>query len=231
MVDRRLEERVQAVWGTRRARMIYRMLGRIIRVIGRVYLRTEVVGADRLKGEGAFIIAPVHRSNLDAPLVNSLCPRIVRSLAKKEMFKGAVGTWISATLGCFPVHRGVGDRRSLQAALDLLARGEPLLVFPEGTRQSGNQVGAIFGGTAFLALRAGVLIFPVGVAGTEQAMPPKARFPRRVPVAIVVAEPLSPPCIQQRRQTSDDRSLLTDRLSEAMQSAMDEALELASARI
>lgn len=230
MAERSLEEQVLAIWQTRRARVLYRILRVVIRVIGRLYLRTKVVGAERLKSEGAFIIAPVHRSNLDGPLVNSRCPRIVRSLAKKEMFPGGMGTWISAMLGSFPVQRGAGDRRSLTAAVDLLNRGEPLLVFPEGTRQTGNQVGEIFGGSAFLAARAGVPVLPVGIAGTEEAMPPKAKFLRRVPVSIVVSEPLLPPVGENGRLSSSERNEFTAQLRAAMQTAMDEAVELAAAR-
>ena len=230
MAERSLEERVLAIWQTRRARAAYGVVRVVIRVIGRLYLRTQVVGAERLKSDGAFIIAPVHRSNLDGPLVNSRCPRIVRSLAKKEMFPGGAGTWVSAMLGSFPVHRGAGDRRSMTAAVELLARGEPLLVFPEGTRQSGQQVGEIFGGAAFLATRAGVPVLPVGIAGTEEAMPPKAKFLRRVPVSIVVGEPLLPPEGGNGRLSASKRNEFTAQLQVAMQAAMDEAVELAAAR-
>lgn len=230
MSEQHLEDRVMAIWATRRAQVLYWVLRALIRVVGRLYLRTSMVGGERLRIEGAFIIAPVHRSNLDGPLVNSRCPRMVRSLAKIEMFKGRVGTWISAMIGSFPVHRGAGDRRSLQEAIGLLRRGEPLLVFPEGTRRSGRQVGEIYGGAAFLAARTGVPILPVGIAGTEEAMPPKAKFLRRVPVSIVVGEPLLPPDIDNGRLSSRQRHEFTVRLREAMQSAMDEAVVLASAR-
>ncbi|MCY3862412.1 MAG: lysophospholipid acyltransferase family protein [bacterium] len=230
MSEQHLEDRVLAIWATRRAQVLYWALRALIRVVGRLYLRTRMVGAERLRIEGAFIIAPVHRSNLDGPLVNSRCPRKVRSLAKIEMFKGRVGTWISAMIGSFPVHRGAGDRRSLQAAIGLLRRGEPLLVFPEGTRHSGRQVGEIYGGAAFLSARTGVPILPVGIAGTEEAMPPHAKFLRRVPVSIVIGKPLLPPSIESGRLSSSQRSEFTVRLREAMQLAMDEAVDLASTR-
>lgn len=230
MSEQYLEDRVMAIWQTRRAQALYRVLRALVRVVGRLYLRTRMIGAERLRIDGAFIIAPVHRSNLDGPLVNSRCPRKVRSLAKIEMFKGRAGTWISAMIGSFPVHRGAGDRRSLQAAIGLLRRGEPLLVFPEGSRQSGGQVGEIFGGAAFLAARTGVPILPVGISGTEEAMPPKAKLLRRVPVSIVIGEPLLPPNIENGRLSSYQRNEFTDRLREAMQAAMDEAVEFASSR-
>ena len=228
--EQNLEERVLGIWATRRAQILYRFVRVLIRVVGRFYLRTRMVGAERLRIEGAFIIAPVHRSNLDGPLVNSQCPRTVRSLAKIEMFKGRAGTWVSAMLGSFPVHRGAGDRRTLQAAVRLLHRGDPLLVFPEGTRHSGRQVGEIFGGAVYLAARTGVPILPVGIAGTEDAMPPKAKFPRRVPVSIVVGEPLLPPDTESGRLSPRQRREFTNRLREAMQSAMDEAVAETSTR-
>lgn len=230
MSEQHLEERVLAIWATRRAQALYWALRALVRVVGRLYLRTRMIGAERLRIEGAFIIAPVHRSNLDGPLVNSRCPRKVRSLAKIEMFKGRVGTWISAMIGSFPVHRGAGDRRTLEAAIGLLRQGNPLLVFPEGTRHSGAQVGEIFGGAAFLSARTGVPILPVGIAGTEEAMPPKAKFLRRVPVSIVIGEPLLPPDTDNVHLSSRQRHEFTDRLREAMQSAMDEAVALASTR-
>ena len=105
-----------------------------------------------------------------------------------------------------------------------------MLVFPEGTRHSGRQVGEIFGGAAFLSARTGVPILPVGIAGTEEAMPPKAKFLRRVPVSIVIGEPLLPPDTENGRLSSDQRTEFTARLRAAMQSAMDEAVALASTR-
>lgn len=230
MAERSVEDRVLAIWKTWRARMTYRLVRVVILMVARLYLRTMVVGAGRLKADGAFIIAPVHRSNLDGPLLNSRCPRIVRSLGKREMFPGGAGTWVSAMLGVFPVQRGAGDRRSLQAATELMERGEPLLVFPEGTRQSGRQVGEIYGGTAYLAGRSGVPILPVGIAGTEEAMPPGAKIPRRVPVTIVIAEPLVPPELKNGRLSSSQRHEFTAQLRAAMQAAMDEAVELGAAR-
>ncbi|MCY4164059.1 MAG: lysophospholipid acyltransferase family protein [bacterium] len=237
MSDEALEQQVLRIWQTRRARWFYVFLRVVVFVVGRGYLRTQVEGADKLRRAGAFIVAPVHRSNLDGPLVNACCPRTVRSLAKREMFAGGLGTWISAMCGSFPVRRGVGDRRSLQAAISLLERGEPLLVFPEGTRHSGQQVGDIFGGAAYLAARAGVPIIPVGIAGTEQAMAPKAKFMRPGPVSIVVGEPLvfatggSTGGSTARRLSADVRAEFTAMLHRAMQDAMDCAYEKASSRL
>ncbi|MYG94466.1 MAG: 1-acyl-sn-glycerol-3-phosphate acyltransferase [Acidimicrobiia bacterium] len=230
MSDQQLEEKVLRIWQTRRARWLYAVLRVAILLVGRIYLRTQVQGAEKLRLGGAFIVAPVHRSNLDAPLVNACCPRIVRSLAKREMFPGGVGTWFSAMCGSFPIRRGVMDRRSLEAAMELLHGGEPLLIFPEGTRQTGKHVGKIFGGAGYLALRAKVPIIPVGIAGTEQAMPAKAKLLRPGPVSIVVGEPLVPPEPVSERLSSELRADFTAVLRCAMQDVMERAYVQASTR-
>ncbi len=225
-----LTQQVLRIWKTRRARWFYGLLRVLVFLVGRLYLRMQVDGAHKVKIDGAFILAPVHRSNLDGPLVNVLCPRVVRSLAKQEMFPGGLGTWFSAMCGAFPVRRGTGDRRSLQAAVGLLEQGEPLLVFPEGTRHSGRQVGAIYSGAGYLAARAKVPIIPVGIAGTEQAMAPKAKFLRPVPVSIVVGEPLDFFTAGSSRISAEMRADFTDKLHKGMQDAMDKAYDKASTR-
>ena len=89
-----------------------------------------------------------------------------------------------------PVRRGEADLDAMRAALQLLRDGEAMLVFPEGTRQPSDDIGPIFDGTAWLAAKSGAPVLPVGVAGTREAMPSGAKFPKRTQVAIVVGEPL-----------------------------------------
>ena len=68
----------------------------------------------------------------------------------------------------------------------MLEQGEPLVLFPEGERKSGPLVQPLFDGAAFVAVKAGVPIVPVGIGGSERAMPKGAKFisPRKVHVAI-----------------------------------------------
>jgi 1-acyl-sn-glycerol-3-phosphate acyltransferase len=62
----------------------------------------------------------------------------------------------------------------ISRASDLLGRGELLGMFPEGTRNrdmSSDELGEAQGGVSFIALRNGVPIVPVGIAGTDKALP------------------------------------------------------------
>ena len=163
------------------------------------YFRVNVSGGDHLKGEGAVIVAPVHRSNLDSLILAGVTRRRLRALAKESLFQIRPFAWFMAALGAFPIRRGSADRESLRAARLLLDEGVLLLVFPEGGRQSGDEIGELYDGTAFLASRTAASVVPVGIAGTEEAMPQGARFPRPHRVSVVVGAPLSPPAQTAKR--------------------------------
>ncbi|MEY4251507.1 MAG: hypothetical protein RL691_388, partial [Actinomycetota bacterium] len=68
-----------------------------------------------------------------------------------------------SALGAFPVTRGSADREALKRCIAVLEAGEPLVLFPEGTRQSGPIVQPLFDGAAYVAVKAGVPIIPVGI--------------------------------------------------------------------
>jgi 1-acyl-sn-glycerol-3-phosphate acyltransferase len=163
------------------------------------YFRVNVSGGDYLKGEGAVIVAPVHRSNLDSLILAGVTRRRLRALAKESLFQIRPFAWFMAALGAFPIRRGSADRESLRAARLLLDEGATLLVFPEGGRQSSDEIGELYDGTAFLASRTATQVVPVGIAGTEDAMPQGARFPRPQRIRVVVGAPLPPPDQRAKR--------------------------------
>jgi 1-acyl-sn-glycerol-3-phosphate acyltransferase len=212
-----------AVAESRSGRAFYGLARRLIRGVLYRYFRLVHRGQDHLNVTGPLILAPVHRSNLDAPMIAALSDRRTKSLAKRSLFESAPVGWMMSALGGFPVERGTADRDALRAAQELLEAGEAMIVFPEGTRQTGSAVADVFDGAAFLASRTGARVVPIGIAGTEGAMPPGARFPRRSRVAIVVGEPLDPPVAAGTRVTLSQRRAFTDELRERLQFVFDEA--------
>lgn len=159
----------------------------------RLFWREVVEGAENVPAHGPFILAPVHRSNVDTPLVAAVTRRRLRYMGKDTMWKLRPFGWLWSALGAFPVHRGHADREALSRCREVLAEGEALVVFPEGTRRSGPSVEDLYEGAAYLAIRAQVPIVPVGIAGSEAAMPRGARFIKPVKVHVVVGPPIEPP--------------------------------------
>ncbi len=206
------------------AMRVYKVVVTFIRKIMNPYFRVEVHGrVDNLKVEGPLILAPVHRSNLDSMLVAGASTRRCRALAKHTMFEKKWFAWLIASLGAFPVERGTADREALRAARMLLDNGEAMFVFPEGTRQEGRQVGAIYDGVAYLAAKTGAQVVPVGIAGTGEAMAKGTKFPKRVKVILEVGELMQPPTASGKRVTVGDRARFSAELGQVLQQLMDEA--------
>jgi 1-acyl-sn-glycerol-3-phosphate acyltransferase len=171
----------------------YRAFRVLVHTVWAAYLRPEVSGTEHVPATGAFIIAPVHRSNLDFALAIYVTERKTFFMAKDSLWKtNLFGRFIS-TMGAFPVRRGSADRAALGDAEAVLRAGEPLVLFPEGTRQDGPLVGELLEGASFLAARTGAPIIPVGIAGTDRAMPKGAKFPRPAKVRLVIGPPIAAP--------------------------------------
>ena len=173
--------------------ILYAVVRSILHAFSRVYFRLSIEGRGNLPVDGPFVLAPVHRSNIDFLLVSAVQRQRMRYMGKHTLWKfKPLGRFISA-LGAFPVHRGTADREALRRCIDIIDSGEPLVVFPEGTRQSGPDVQPLFEGAAYIASRTGVPIVPVGIGGSEAAMPKGSKTIRPRRIRIVIGTPLAPP--------------------------------------
>ena len=159
----------------RRSKLFYYTIRFLIRNVLWRWLRLQCRGSENIPATGPVIIACS-----DAPLVSGCTKRRLRALGKESLFVHPVGAWICAALGSIPLRRGEADREAMRSARAILDLGAMLLVFPEGTRQSGNQVTGVFDGMSYLASKTGAPIVPVGIAGTETALAAGAKFPKRV---------------------------------------------------
>jgi len=158
-----------------------------------------VIGRERLKGiDGSYVVVANHSSHLDAPLIQGSMPRkLARYLAAGAAADYFFDVWWRRRLtalffNAFPVDRTGSAKRSVSAK-ELLARGVPLLVFPEGTRSKDGTVAPFKPGAAALAASADVPIIPVALVGAHQAHPRGSKWPKagRQPVAVVFGDPMT----------------------------------------
>lgn len=217
----------------RGARAMYRLLRLLLTGASKLWFRVTVSGTENVPASGGYILAPgAHRSILDTPIAALASPRILRYMGAENYFGiPGLGFFLRA-MGGFPVERSMTDRTALRVAEGVLAQGEPLVVFPEGTRQEGPLITEMKEGASFLACRTGVPIVPVGIGGAARAMPKGGRFPRPRRIAVVVGSAIHPPARDGgpgggRVKRSAVRNL-TEELQADLQALFDEAQRRAS---
>jgi 1-acyl-sn-glycerol-3-phosphate acyltransferase len=204
----------------------YRFARAVVLSVCKVVFRVRVIGKENVPRSGAYIVAPSHRSILDVPFSAFVTTRTIRYLAKDELFSTSFGNKFFTALGAVRVERGTADRAALRALEAELARGEPVAVFPEGTRESGPRIAPLFDGAAYLAVKLGVPIVPVGVGGSEGILPKGKLFPRPRRVAVVVGKPIVPPVLEGRARRAA-ATKLTAELAAELQRVFTEALLIA----
>ncbi|UUS34713.1 1-acyl-sn-glycerol-3-phosphate acyltransferase [Streptomyces changanensis] len=126
----------------------------------------RVLGAWRVPAAGPVILAVNHAHALDGPMLMGTAPRPVHFLIKQEAFVGPLGPFLER-IGQLKVDRSSADRTAITGALDVLAAGGVLGIFPEGTRGEGD-FASLRAGLAYFAVRSGAPIVPVAVLGSSE---------------------------------------------------------------
>jgi 1-acyl-sn-glycerol-3-phosphate acyltransferase len=204
---------------------IYRFLRLLVRALNKLLFRTTVEGAALVPLTGPVIIAPVHRSFIDFLVASEVTRRKLHYMAKDSLWKNAALAKILPAVGAFPVHRESADREALRRAQRVLDAGEVLILFPEGERRSGPVVSDLHEGVAFLAVRSGATVVPVGIGGSASVMPKGKKIPRPRHVHLVVGEPLVAPARTGSGRISRSRIHgLTEELTASIQDLYDQAV-------
>jgi 1-acyl-sn-glycerol-3-phosphate acyltransferase len=211
--------------------LTYGFVRAVVAGLCKLLWRVRVVHPERVPATGACILAPSHRSYLDTPFLACVTKRRIRFMGKVEMWKYSLPGKFFDALGGIPVDRAAADRAALRAAEAGLEGGEPLGMFPEGTRRSGPVVEDLHNGVAFLAARLGVPIVPIGIGGSEKILGRDSKVPKFNRVVIVVGEPIIPPAREPGASVRrKDVAALTEELTAAIQGLFDEAEASALAR-
>ena len=150
-----------------------------------VLFRPWAEGTENVPREGGAILASNHLSFSDHFFAPLPLPRKVVYLAKSEYFtgrglKGLVSRAFFSGVGQIPVDRSGGEasERALRTGLRVLASGELLGIYPEGTRTPDGRLYRGKTGVARLALEARVPVIPTAMVGGFEFQPPGKIAPR-----------------------------------------------------
>ncbi|MEJ2720224.1 MAG: 1-acyl-sn-glycerol-3-phosphate acyltransferase, partial [bacterium] len=145
----------------------YRFVRLCAWVTARCLFGLEVVREDAADYLETYIYAANHRSNADPPIVAGALEREIAFLAKESLFGVPLLGPLIGKLNAIPTARERFDRKAVRTALDWLADGRSLLMFPEGSRSRTGELGPAKAGIGYLALRSQRPVVPVFISGSE----------------------------------------------------------------
>jgi 1-acyl-sn-glycerol-3-phosphate acyltransferase len=130
-------------------------------------------GLEHVPDQGAFVYCANHQSLTDILVLGSVLPHDYKWAAKRSLMKIPFLGWHLRLAGHVPVDRNAGSRAAAEVIArfeEVLRRGKPLLVFPEGTRSEDGVLKPFKNGGFYAAVRAGVPVVPVALDGTHDLM-------------------------------------------------------------
>lgn len=179
-----------------------------------VFLRVRVIDADKMPREGGVIVAANHESMLDMFMIGYRVPRYIKWMAKEELFKNKLVAKFITACGAYPVKRSTRDVSAARTTFEMLERGEPVGIFPQGTRAKGNgRTHRAKHGVAKFAVEAGVPVLPVAIWG-------KIRLFGRVFVRF--GDPICLPAPQENEKyTKEDYQRLSQQILDTIYTLME----------
>lgn len=135
-----------------------------------VFYRLEVTGLERIPESGKVLLCPNHVSAMDIIFIGIRMKRLVRWMAKAELWNYLFLGGIIESLGAFPVRRGKGDVGAIRTSMDLIEQGELVGIFAEGHRvkKTPDKGYRIHSGAAMLAIKTATPVVPVGIEGNAR---------------------------------------------------------------
>jgi 1-acyl-sn-glycerol-3-phosphate acyltransferase len=168
----------------------YQVAAVFLHIIFRGYFRWSVFNSERVPPSGPVLLACNHASFLDPPLVGAAITRPIHFLARETLFQVPLMGGLLPSLNCVPVDRDGGGATGLKAILHLLAQGDPVLVFPEGTRTHDGRLLPARSGIGLAVIKSGAPVVPVRVFGTFEAFGRHMKWPTPRPIAVKFGVPL-----------------------------------------
>jgi 1-acyl-sn-glycerol-3-phosphate acyltransferase len=148
--------------------LMYTFIWVFMNFVTRVFFRIKIVNGHNIPSDGAFILASNHISLADPPILGGATRRPVHFMAKKELFENPLFGRLLRNISAFPVDRSGPDRAAMKEALSLLKAGQPVAMFPEGTRGRDGEFLKAQAGVGMIARKSEVPIVPVYMTGSNR---------------------------------------------------------------
>jgi 1-acyl-sn-glycerol-3-phosphate acyltransferase len=164
--------------------MVYFISRFLCFLIFKIVFRFEVRGKEYIPKKGGFILASNHVSYLDPIAVGVACPRKLNFMARHDLFSNHWFSWLMSRVGAFAIKRDSADLSALKKAMQYVRNGEPIVLFPEGSRRFNGTSTEPQPGIGFLAMKLNVPVIPALIKGTQEALPRGSRFIKPAKVSL-----------------------------------------------
>ena len=185
-------------------------------------VRVSVSGISNVPKDGGLIFASNHQGAFDILILLAHLPRHFRFVAKSELFRIPFLGWYMSLAGYVPIERDVSTsaHRTIGNAVDLLLKGDCILIFPEGTRSKTGELGPFKRGSLMAAFQSGATVVPLAISGSYAMMPKNTFVINRVPVSIKFGQPMSFNKYQGIKPAKSDYELELSKLREEIEKSL-----------
>jgi 1-acyl-sn-glycerol-3-phosphate acyltransferase len=155
---------------------------RITKIAGKILLSPffclKAEGMENLPQESAFVLLPKHQRWEDIPLVGLATPRPLYYVAKQELFVNPVSSYFLKSLGGIPLNRQrpIESRHSIRSVIEVLRKGEGVVVFPEGTYYRNKMGPGQLGMVRYILSRLFLPFVPVGINYSRKGLRTEAQI-------------------------------------------------------
>lgn len=149
---------------TKWKRFVSKMTKGFLGGLYRLAFRVRITGS--IPETGSYIICSNHINYLDAAAIVLLNKRMVYFVAKEDLFRFRLLNWLAHVFDIIPIKRNMQDMEAMKRCLKVIKSGDLLGIFPEGTRNGLEKNGKAKNGAAYMAIKTGSPVIPVGIHGT-----------------------------------------------------------------
>lgn len=192
------------------------------RTLADVDVETVPEDFERPLPDPAYVVLSNHTSHFDVLAIYAHFPKDLVPVAKRELGSVPVFGRALRSGAAIMIDRGNSERAraSMEEAAETIRGGRSVLMFPEGTRTAGHELGPFKKGSFYLALGAGVPILPLAVLGASEVLPPgdwKIRSGGQIHVRM--GRPIP---VEGYENTKAGRQALSDHVRAAMQRLLEQ---------
>lgn len=164
-----------------------------------------IEGLENIPRKGPVILVANHSSYMDhfvtKTMAEAVRPGNVWFPTKAESFEKFLSRAWHEAMNCYPVNRNEPGEEVFRRASDVLKRNDTLVLYPEGTRNTGGDLLPFKTGAFRMALANNAQVVPVGMTGLAELLPKGSSIPRRRLLSVAIGSPLKVPC------EGDDRNI------------------------